>query len=444
MRLFNNMPIFGRMTQSRVPQWCIPLVYALVSIVASFALPRIEAYWLPEWKSGISVGSAMAIYSSIASGMIALTGIVFSLMFVMVQFSATAYTPRLVIWLYRDPVLYHGIGVFTATFLYAIAALAWVDRRGDGQVPFFSGWLVVGLLAASVGVFVAMVQRISRLQINSTLAFTAHFARKLIEVMYPPMEAVEADQESLGDFRHWPVTQALTYSGPPRAVQAMDVPRLLALAERSDSVIEMVCAVGDTWVESTTLMHVYREHGSPQKPVDEHALRKAVKTGAERTFEQDPKYSIRLLVDIAIRALSPAVNDPTTAVQTLDQLEDLLLRLGRRRLGIGVIRDHNGRVRVTIPVPEWEDLLDLALTEIRACGATSTQVMRRMKAMLTDLIDALPDGRDPALRIQQRRLDHTIAGAFPDLDDRLLASVEDREGLGAPRKNRVRQKEAAT
>ena len=89
---------------------------------------------LPGFVSTISANAAIGIYSSIASGMIALTGIVFSLTFVMVQFSATAYSPRLVLWIARDPVVSHAIGVFTATFLYALVALAWVDRSGSGRV----------------------------------------------------------------------------------------------------------------------------------------------------------------------------------------------------------------------------------------------------------------------------------------------------------------------
>src|SRR4029079_9204355 len=115
--------------------------------------------------------------------------------------------------------------------------------------------------------------------------------------------------------------------------------------------------------------------------------------GNERTFEQDPKYALRLLVDIAIKALSPAINDPTTAVQALDQSEDLLLRIGQRDLQIGKYRDTDGTLRLVIPFPTWEDLLLLALDEIRFCGATSVQVMRRMNALVADLIGALPKDR---------------------------------------------------
>jgi uncharacterized membrane protein len=157
--------------------------------------------------------------------------------------------------------------------------------------------------------------------------------------------------------------------------------------------------------------------------------------GEERTFEQDPKYAIRLLVDIAIKALSPAINDPTTAVQALDQIEDLLLRLGRRRLEIGEFRDRDGQLRLVVPSPTWEDFLRLAFDEIRYCGARSVQVMRRMKALVNDLSSRLPENRRAALRHWEERLQSTIARSFEDTEEKQEASVEDRQGLGVPRKH---------
>jgi uncharacterized membrane protein len=111
------------------PGWCVPLVYATAAVVLGLTLPRIEATWFPHSTLGMSPAAAMALFSSVATGMITLTGIVFSLAFVMVQFSASAYSPRLVLWMSRDPLVSHAIGVFTATFLYSIAALAWwIDK----------------------------------------------------------------------------------------------------------------------------------------------------------------------------------------------------------------------------------------------------------------------------------------------------------------------------
>jgi uncharacterized membrane protein len=408
--------------------WGIPALYAGTAIVAGLTFPRIESRIFPGLVSAMSVPSATAIYAAIASGMIALTGIVFSLTFVMVQFSATAYSPRLVLWIARDPVMSHALGTFTATFLYATAALAGVDRRGSGKVPFVSTWVVVALLVASVGMFISLIHRIGLLQVNRMLIFTGDQGRRVITTMYPSVKSVPAANGSV-DFHALPRAQTLIHRGRPRSIQAIDAPTLVDLAKSADGVIEMVVAVGDTIVELTPLLHVF---GAPQ-PINERELRNGIEFGGERTFEQDPKYAIRLLVDIAIKALSPAINDPTTAVQALDQIEDLLLRLGLRHLEIGTFRDSNGKLRLVVPFPAWEDFLRLAFDEILSYGANSVQVMRRMNALVSDLIPAVPEERRPALRHWDVRFKASIARSFADGEQRLEASKEDRQGLGIPR-----------
>src|SRR6478672_10474922 len=151
--------------------WTIPLAYVVTTLIVGMVFPRIEHYLVPKLVSTMSAAAAMGVCGAVASGMIALTGIVFSLTFVMVQFSATAYSPRLVLWIARDPVVSHAIGIFSATFLYAVSALAWLDRGGSGKVPFFSAWIVVLLLLASVGMFIGLINRIGMLQINRMLIF---------------------------------------------------------------------------------------------------------------------------------------------------------------------------------------------------------------------------------------------------------------------------------
>ncbi len=121
-----------------MPRWLIPMFYVAAAVVCGFVLPRLEHDFLEAYTHAMSVASAQAAMSAIASGMLALTGIVFALAFVMVQFSAMAYSPRLVIWLSNDPTLFHSLGLFIATFVYAIATLGWIDRGGNGKVPLFS------------------------------------------------------------------------------------------------------------------------------------------------------------------------------------------------------------------------------------------------------------------------------------------------------------------
>ncbi len=412
--------------------WGIPALYAAIAIALGMTLPRLETRYLSDLVSPISTSAATAVYASIASGMISLTGIVFSLAFVMIQFSATAYSPRIVWWMARDPVMSHGLGTFIATFLYAIAALTGVDRSGSGKVPFLSLWLVVVLLAASVGMFVALVQRIQRLQVNQMLVFVGNHGRQVVAATYPPLDAPSNERETTPHHSTAP-TQILVHHGNPLYVQVIHVDTLVNLANASDGVIEMIASVGDTVVDMTRLLQVY----GAQVRIDERKLLNAVELGEERTFEQDPKYAIRILVDIAIRALSAAINDPTTAVQSLDQIQDLLLRLGMRRIEIGTYPDRAGNIRLLVPFLRWDDLLCLAFDEICAYGAGSIQVMRRMNALLADLKIALPEERQAGLTSWQARVKATILSSYRTNEERAEAFKEDRQGLGAPRQVRT-------
>ncbi len=419
---------FDARTTRALGSFGTPLLYTAGAIVLAMAIPRLEGRYLPELTSEAGASAAMAVLSAIASGMMPLTGLVFSLAFVMVQFGATAYSPRLVSWLAGSAIMNHSLGIFTATFIYALGALAWVDRGGNGRVPLLTVWVAIVLMVVSVVFFVMLVERLGMLQISRVLAYAGDHGRAVIERNYDLLEVRQTEQAT-GNEELPPVTQVLVHRGGPAVLQALDVRRLVALAARREVVVAMARAVGDTVVEG---MPVLRVHGGAGR-LPERALRRRVKLGAERTFEQDPKYAIRLLVDVAIKALSPAINDPTTAVQALDQVEDLLIRLGRRNLAAGRSRDAQGKVRLVFPVPSWEDFLVLAFDEIRFYGASSIQVMRRMRALLQDLMEHVPPERRAALQNYLERVDKGIRRSFEDADDRKDALEEDRQGLGLAR-----------
>ena len=425
---------------SKRPVWMIPMIYVSVTAVAALTLPRFENAYLASYNQNVSVASAQALLSSIASGMMALTGIVFSLAFVMVQFSATAYSPRLVLWLGRDPVLYHSLGIFIATFLYAIAALAWIDRHGSGKVPLLSTMIVILLLIASTMLFARLVQRLTSLQITRVLQNIGKRGRKVVKESFPLLDATAAEKVALlssmaEEVQNLKPSQTIYYTGEPRAVAAFDVKALVRLAGEADAVIVMDCAVGDTVGEESLLLRV---HGG-KNTIPEASLRRAIRLESERTFEQDPKYPLRLLVDVAIRALSPAINDPTTAVQALDQIEDLLRRLGRRELEAGYVADATGTLRLIFPTPAWEDYLALAFDEIRQYGATSIQVMRRLRSALMDLADAVPvPERRVAVQHYLEHLNLAVERHIIDIEDQLRALQEDRQGLGLSRRRAVK------
>ncbi len=413
--------------------WLIPMAYTVGSVVAALGLPRLEQLYFPGFTHGMSVNSAIAFFSAVSSGMMALTGIVFAIAFVAVQFSAVAYSPRLVVMFAANPTLYHTLGMFFATFTYSLAALIWTDRGGAGAVPLFSTLLVAVLLIISLLGFARLIQSLNSLQIHNVLQVLGQRGRTVIRAMFPVIDgSINSNQDVVETaLASRNVTQTLTYSGEPQVMAKLNVQALVRLAQAADAVIAVECGVGETLVEDTVLLRVY---GGTHR-LAERALFKAVRLATTRTFEQDPKYAIRILVDIAIRALSPAVNDPTTAVQALDQIEDLLHRLGRRQLDAGYAYDATGTVRLMFPVPSWRDYLALSFDEIRQFGATSVQVICRLRAVLVGLADTLTinERRDDVLAY----LDHLNKGisrsGFDD-QDQAEALEEDRQGLGLSRR----------
>jgi uncharacterized membrane protein len=210
--------------------------------------------------------------------------------------------------------------------------------------------------------------------------------------------------------------------------RTFDRARLVRLARRGGAVVQLVPAVGDHVPPGGALLNVYGEHA-----LSERKLRRAVVLGDERTLDNDPAFAIRVLVDIAIRALSPAVNDPTTAVQSIDRIEDLLRYAAAKHLADGRVRDHWGSTRLVYPTPVWEDLVALALDEIRAFGAGQYQIARRVRALLDALLDDVPERRRPALHAQRALLDDAVVRRFPE-DQRADALVADRQGLGMSRR----------
>lgn len=410
-----------------VPPWVTILVYTACAFVLMMTLPRMEFHFFPEATLDLSVSSALTICGAIASGMLSLTAIVFSLSFVMVQFSSAAYSPRLVQWMARDPLMTHSTGIFTMTFLYALGMAAWVDRGGNGTVPLFSSLLTIALLVVSVVAFSLLIQRIGKLQINEVLSEIGDVGREVIGEMYTPLGEGECDDGgAVSPPQGAELTQTVVYAGPPRVVASLDIPALVALARQVDGTVMVRVAVGSSILQGENLVEVY---GS-RTPIPEPRLLKAVRLSKERTYEQDPKYALRLLVDVAIKALSPAINDPTTAVQALDQVEDHLRRLGICHLDVGRVKDGDGRLRLLFPTPAWGDFLLLAFDETRYFGATSVQVMRRMRKALKSVAKVVPPPRRAAVEGFLGRLDSTVGRSYQDPQDRTDALQEDRQGLG--------------
>ena len=406
----------------------VPILYIAGALVLAEAVSAIEGdHDLLGLK--MDVDTARTSLSAVAGGMIAFTGLVVSLAVLVVQFGASQYTPRLVSRFRRDPVVKHALGIFIAPAIYALVSLRIIGRDGSTVVPSLTVSLAVLLLIVAVLVFFVLVSRLlDLLRPRRVIAQIVEQAMAAIDDVYPFALGMTPSLE-LGP--EAPAERVVAHDGDPAVLAAIDRARLVRAAAAAGVVVEVAVGIGEYMPTGSPLFLI---RGEPAR-IDLPELRRSAILEDERTIAQDPAFAIRAIVDTALRALSPAVNDPTTAVQALDGVESLLLALAGRDLRRGRLADADGRLRLIYPTPRWADLLDLGLDEARHYGTGSPQIARRLRSLLLNLKASTPPSLHPALDDQLARLDVAVAAAYPDPVERAHAEVPDHLGLGAARRS---------
>jgi uncharacterized membrane protein len=410
----------------------IPCAYLIASVILGRLSPEIDKAIGSHVSAAVGIGAARDILTSTATGMIAFTGLVVASVLVAVQFAAGQYSPRLVLWFRRDPIVLNAIGTFLAAPLFALVALRELERQ---QVTYGADVTVVvalALLVAAVILFLLLLQRvIDRIRPRSLYRRVARQGVHAARALYPT-GLDGPDDEPVPAPADWRAEdpRSLPVEHEAGVITSFDLAVLQRAALLGDVTIELAPAIGEFISTGATLLRI---HGDG--PVDPDTVYGAVTVSEERTIEQDPAFAIRVMVDTAIRALSPAVNDPTTAVNGLDSLEVILRELAARDLERSLWSDAGGTVRVAWRAATWEDILDLAFDEIRGYGASAVQVCRRLRALLLDLRASAPPSRQLAIDEHLRRLDAAIALAYPaGSPDLPIARVADRTGLGLGRR----------
>lgn len=403
--------------------WFIPGLCVAVSIGLSYLTIFLDRQELGIFFAfGGQADGAREMLSAIASSMIGLTGIVFSVTIVVLQLASQQFSPRVLRTFLRDRHSQLALGVFIATFTYALLVLREVrveTENGDGFVPGLSVAVAFGLVILSLGFFVHYINHIAQAIRIATIT------RSIAEETHGTIERLFTDAHrdaplslpARADVKQLPSTSA-------GVLTMVDLTRLLAVARRCDSIVEICPSIGDFVPRGTPLIKVYGDTSTS----DEELL-DAVELGSERTMQQDPAFGFRQLVDIAERALSPGSNDPTTAVQCIDHLHDLLRQLAGIQFPSGQWLDEDGKLRVVLAVTTWEEYVGLACEEIRRYGRNSLQIHRRLRAMLEDLMTvALPERKD-VLREQLTLLDVSAERDIDDPQDRAAAREPDASGL---------------
>ncbi len=411
--------------------WIVPALFVALAIAMGILLPELDEGTTTRIGLSFGSGAAESVLGALAGGMITFTGFVFSILLLAVQFGSSQFSPRMLRRFLRDPTTKISLGVFMATFIYALMVLRTIGLSDDPKfVPDISITVSLWWLLLSMIMFLRLISRTTQgLRVAAVVRELGRDGATAIRRAYPDLAdptVADADPEPLGA-----ASREVAFTGRSGVLQSVGTNELVGIARDADVLLELVPAVGDPIVPDTPL---FRVHGLGA--VDDERLRRSVAVGDERTMRQDPAFVLRLLADISSKALSPGVNDPTTSVQALDQIELLLRLLASRRLTPGELRDADGHLRFCYPAQTWEDLLSIALDEARSFGVTSTQVARRLRALLDDLHAAVPPHRRPAVEAQQALLERSVQRANADPAELDIAATADRQGLGTSRPSR--------
>ena len=402
--------------------WIVPLVALLAENVVIRGVFGLRSWleWVP-WFGTTVTGAAEAL-NTVETLTISFIVFTFGSLLVAIQVASGQLTPRIIATaLLRNNVIRWTVGLFTFTMLFAVGAGARIDE----EVPQFAVTIAWVLGIASIAAFLFLIDYTARLlrPVSIVWRIAEQGVRVILDV-YPDTSGMARTAQKR------PVSSAATrvveHQGTSGIILAVNLKSLVAIAERADAVIEFVPRVGDFVAVGDAVFRLHERAG----PLDEDGLRAQVAYGRERTIEQDSTFAFRVIVDVAVKALSAAINDPTTAVLAIDQLHRLLRLVGGRHLHDDALYDQQGTLRLIFPTPNWEDFVKLATSEIRLYGAANFQIARRLRAMISNLVDNLPEHRRAALLLELDLLDQTLQQLHQLPADLALARQPDSQGLG--------------
>jgi uncharacterized membrane protein len=401
--------------------WIAPVIGMFAALLVARLL-----YWVDlhlQWRSEFDTEAVRAVVITLAGAVFTLIVFVCSALLIAVQLASVQLTPRIIAMVYRDPETKLSLTLFMFNFTLLLAA----SVRIGATAPLLVARVAVYTTVISLAAFLYVIDHIGkRLRAGIAMRYVGQEGRRVIRDVYPKRLGDEV--ETALNPSDLAASSCLRTIPSPRdgVVMAFDLKGLIILGQQHRCIIEMVPQVGDFVTRGDTLFRIF-EGGTP---LTDRELCDSAAIGLERTPRQDATFSFRILVDIASKALSPAINDPTTAVLAIDQIHSLLRSVGMRHLDQGQVRDHTGRLSLVYRTPDWEDFVRLAVTEIRQYGCTSIQVSRRLRAMLEDLIEALPSTRAPLLQRELALLGKSSNRSFPEAEDRALAEEADSQGVG--------------
>ena len=376
------------------PFWVVPSLWCLGAVTAGLLVPEYEQAnpgWMPLLFQGGATG-ARSLLSTIAGAMISVTGLVFSITIVALQLASSQFSPRVLRTFLDDRIPQNALGVFAASFLYALTVLRSVIEGTSARsetVPQLAITLAYLLVLGSVAMFLWFIHHITlSISVGTVITEIGVETRAMLDARTGSSAAPVREADPLTSY----ADQSVAMASRSGVLDVVDVATLCSTAQQHDVRIEVLHKLGTFVPEGAPLAMV---QGGAAGEDWGAVVGRGLELASERSMAQDLSYGLRQLVDVAERALSPGINDPTTAVQVIDQLHDLLRRLGSGPDPAGVARDDDGVARVVTREWTFSELLDLSVDEIAHWGAEGIQVPRRLDEMFADLLSGvLPQFRE--------------------------------------------------
>lgn len=390
------------------PFWSLPLAICLAAFALGLALPWVERQRAEELPLVFEGGpaAALSVLSTVATSMISVTGLVFSVTIVVLQLASSQFTPRVLSTFLSSRITQTTLGVFTATFIYSLTVMRSVRdgfEEADTFVPQLSVTIAFVFVVSSVGLFLAFIRHITQsIQVVTIMSVLGDRSVQSVDALYPQRAGAGPDPGPRWSPAQGTQRTEIPCEGRHGVVVGVDLDALVRLAAAHNVVLELEVQVGGFVVDGQPLARAW---GMPQLPSAVAAeVAHAVILGPDRLMDGDLAFGIRQLVDIAERALSPSVNDPTTACQVIDQLRRILRPLVGRRSPSPYVVDDSGAVRVVHMPQTVEMLLTLAVDEILHYGQQAPPVLDHLGVLLDDLADVTDPRYLPTIEQGRARL----------------------------------------
>jgi uncharacterized membrane protein len=394
-----------------------PAVMAIFAALLSVVLTEVEARFhslslAVQWFFPGDAGSAQVVLGTIAGSSMTVVTVVYSILIVALSLASMQFSPRILGNFMRDNINQYTFGLFIGTFIYCVLVLRTTHGEPNAFVPSLSVAVAILLAVICLAALIFFIHHITQeIQANFIVDRIAEETILVIDERFPEHYTPGSEEASptlSGDAKEVVSTRA-------GYLQLLDEDRLFSLAKDHHLVLQMKVGVGDFVIEGGPLVSV--SPASKLTPEMHSALEGAFDFGEMRTLQQDVEFGVRQIVDIALKAISPAINDPSTAATCIDQLGRILGHLSRRKIWSPVLRNEAKEVCLLLKRPSFQNCIDLAFNQIRQYGKSDLAVSLRMLRVLTQIAHVTQDlNHRKRIWFHGNLVCRALADAFQDED----------------------------